>query len=141
MDSFTFRHIPASILLKSISGHYRPDRIPVGPITARYRFKQNAGWDMCELQKYRFLHSLICTVSLYDILLLHTLQTRTAMPWPTKACAPAVLGKILVYSYDRPCDRLFHDMVQSVVFFCSGFRVPLTPLLYFIAVLWLVMFH
>ena len=35
---------PASILLKSISDRYWPDSIPVGPITVRYRFKQNASW-------------------------------------------------------------------------------------------------
>ena len=35
---------PASILLKYILDRYRPDRIPVGPITARYRFKKNASW-------------------------------------------------------------------------------------------------
>ena len=34
--------IPASILHKSISDRYRSDRVPVGPITVRYRFKQNA---------------------------------------------------------------------------------------------------
>ena len=33
-----------SILLKSTSDRYRPDRIPVGPITVRYRFKHNANW-------------------------------------------------------------------------------------------------
>ena len=32
---------PLSILLKSISDRYRPERIPVGPITVRHRFKKN----------------------------------------------------------------------------------------------------
>ena len=36
---FLDRHIPASILLKSISNRYRTDRNPVGPITVRYRLK------------------------------------------------------------------------------------------------------
>ena len=31
-------------LLKSILDSYRPDRIPVGPITFRYGFKNNAIW-------------------------------------------------------------------------------------------------
>ena len=35
----SFYYIPASIPLKSISDRYRPDRIPVGPVTFRYRFK------------------------------------------------------------------------------------------------------
>ena len=39
---------PANILLKSISDRYRPDRYPVGPITVRYRFKQNASWVIVE---------------------------------------------------------------------------------------------
>ena len=33
---------PASVLLKSISNRYWPDRTDVGPITVRCRFKQNA---------------------------------------------------------------------------------------------------
>ena len=36
---------PISILLNSVSDHYRPDRITVGSITVRYRSKQNDGWD------------------------------------------------------------------------------------------------
>ena len=35
----SFVGFPDGILLKSISDRYRPDRNPVGPITARYRFK------------------------------------------------------------------------------------------------------
>ena len=35
---------PASILHKSISDRYRPDSNAVGPITVRYRLKQNASW-------------------------------------------------------------------------------------------------
>ena len=41
-ENQTGSHIPVSIQLKSISDRYWPDRIPVGPITIRYRFKQNA---------------------------------------------------------------------------------------------------
>ena len=37
---------PASILHKSIEGRYRPVRYPDGPITARYRFLQNAYWEV-----------------------------------------------------------------------------------------------
>ena len=37
--------ITASILYKSIVGHYRPVSYPDGPITARYRFIKNAYWD------------------------------------------------------------------------------------------------
>ena len=36
---------PVSILHKSIAGRYRPVRVADGPITARYRFMQNASWD------------------------------------------------------------------------------------------------
>ena len=36
--------VPASILYKSIAGHYRPVSYPDGPITARYRFIKNAYW-------------------------------------------------------------------------------------------------
>ena len=35
-------YCPVSILHKSISGRYRPVRVPDGPITARYRFIKNA---------------------------------------------------------------------------------------------------
>ena len=35
---------PVSNLFKSISDRYRPDRDPVGLITVRYRFRQNAKW-------------------------------------------------------------------------------------------------
>ena len=38
--------IPVSILNKSIAGRYRPVRVDDGPITARYRFIQNASWDV-----------------------------------------------------------------------------------------------
>ena len=37
---------PASILYKSIAGRYRPVSYPDGPITARYRFIKNAGWEL-----------------------------------------------------------------------------------------------
>ena len=37
-------YIPASILHKSIAGCYRPVSYPDGPITARYKFMQNAYW-------------------------------------------------------------------------------------------------
>ena len=37
--------IPASILRKSTSGRHRPVSYPDGPMTARYRFTQNADWD------------------------------------------------------------------------------------------------
>ena len=37
---------PDSIPLLSISARYRSDRIPVGPITGRYRFMWNAIWDI-----------------------------------------------------------------------------------------------
>ena len=37
--------IPASILYQSIAGRYRPVSYPDGPITARYRFINNAQWD------------------------------------------------------------------------------------------------
>ena len=37
--------IPASIVYKSIAGRYRPVSYPDGPITARYRFINNAYWD------------------------------------------------------------------------------------------------
>ena len=37
---------PVSILHKSIKDSYRPDRYPVGPITIRYRFKQNDSMDI-----------------------------------------------------------------------------------------------
>ena len=42
MSGVARENIPASTLLKSISDCYRPDRIPVEPITARYRVRQNA---------------------------------------------------------------------------------------------------
>ena len=35
---------PVSILRKSISGRHRPVRVADGPMTARYRFTQNASW-------------------------------------------------------------------------------------------------
>ena len=35
-------YIPVSTLHKSTSDRYRPDRIPVGPITVRCGLKQNA---------------------------------------------------------------------------------------------------
>ena len=35
---------PASILRKSTSGRHRPVSYPNGPMTARYRFTQNADW-------------------------------------------------------------------------------------------------
>ena len=37
-------YIPIGILLKSILDRYLPDSNAVGPITVRYRFKQNASW-------------------------------------------------------------------------------------------------
>ena len=37
--------IPASSLYKSTAGRYRPVSYPDGPITARYRFINNAYWD------------------------------------------------------------------------------------------------
>ena len=39
-------NIPASILHKSIAGRYRPVRVADGPITDRYRFIENASWDI-----------------------------------------------------------------------------------------------
>ena len=42
LKSFNPPTHPDTILLKSVSGRCRSDRIPVGPITVRYRFKQNA---------------------------------------------------------------------------------------------------
>ena len=53
---------PFSILLKSISGGYRPDRSPVRPITVRYRFKKNASWAVHMISLYKnclflFFHS------------------------------------------------------------------------------------
>ena len=47
---------PASILYKSIAGHYRPVRVADGPITARYRFIKNAYWVVC------------CSLTYYDLL-------------------------------------------------------------------------
>ena len=38
--------IPVSILHKSIAGRYRSVRVADGPITARYRFINNASWDL-----------------------------------------------------------------------------------------------
>ena len=35
---------PVSIFYKSIAGRYRPVMVAVGPITARYRFKNKASW-------------------------------------------------------------------------------------------------
>ena len=43
-------HHPASILHKSISDRYRPDSNAVGPITVRYRLKQNASWALTCLE-------------------------------------------------------------------------------------------
>ena len=52
MSSINFNndmnHIPVSILSKSIAGRYRPVSYPDGPITARYRFRKNAGWDLAK---------------------------------------------------------------------------------------------
>ena len=36
---------PVSVLHKSIAGRYRPVRVADGPITARYRFMENASWN------------------------------------------------------------------------------------------------
>ena len=41
--------IPASIVYKSIAGRYRPVRVADGQITARYRFINNASWDLTTL--------------------------------------------------------------------------------------------
>ena len=38
----------ASILYKSIAGHYQPISYPDGPITASYRFIKNAYWVLNE---------------------------------------------------------------------------------------------
>ena len=57
-DLFPVSNFPASILHKSIAGHYRPVSYPDGPITARYRFMQNAYWVSilneysCHLHRY-----------------------------------------------------------------------------------------
>ena len=43
----------AIILYKSKAGRYRPVRVADGPITARYRFIKNAGWNkviFCDLE-------------------------------------------------------------------------------------------
>ena len=48
--------IPASTVYKSIAGRYRPVSYPDGPITARYRFINNASWDKVNeswIMKYR----------------------------------------------------------------------------------------
>ena len=49
---------PVSILYKSIAGRYRPVSYPDGPITARYRFIKNAGWEETISKTQRFVHSL-----------------------------------------------------------------------------------
>ena len=43
---------PASILYKSIAGRYRPVSYPDGPMTARYRFIQNAFWEGLVKEEY-----------------------------------------------------------------------------------------
>ena len=40
-----YARIPASILRKTTSGRHRPVSYPDGPMTARYRFTQNADWE------------------------------------------------------------------------------------------------
>ena len=50
---------PVSILYKSIADRYRPVSYPDGPITARYRFIKNAGWEHYEnmrIKIYRKFH-------------------------------------------------------------------------------------
>ena len=36
----------AGVIYKSIAGRYRPVSYPDGPITARYRFIDNASWEL-----------------------------------------------------------------------------------------------
>ena len=40
------KHIPASVICKSIAGRYRSVSYPDGPIAARYRFMLNAYRDV-----------------------------------------------------------------------------------------------
>ena len=50
---------PASILLKSISDRYRTGSNAVGPMTVRYRLKQNASWGkLIHFQEKQLIHSL-----------------------------------------------------------------------------------
>ena len=53
--------IHVSILIKSISGCFRADRIPVGQITVRYRFRQNAIWICSILTPIVCLFLYCCT--------------------------------------------------------------------------------
>ena len=46
------KHLPVSILHKSIACRYRPVRVADGPITARGRFIKNASWEFSEAIKY-----------------------------------------------------------------------------------------
>ena len=49
--------LPASILYKSIAGRYRPVSYPDGPITARYRFINNAYWAIILLKIEKTIQS------------------------------------------------------------------------------------
>ena len=50
------RTYPASIIYKSIAGRYRPVSYPDGPITARYRFINNASWVYCSKPLFERVH-------------------------------------------------------------------------------------
>ena len=57
---------PASILLKSISACYQPNRTPVRLKTVRYRFKQNA----CFIQNHWILQNLLMCKPLWSCVVL-----------------------------------------------------------------------
>ena len=66
------RYRPARILHKSTAGRYRPVSYPDGPISARYRFMQNAYWAYITLSTVVYPKSL-------DTILLTILVTIKAL--------------------------------------------------------------
>ena len=62
-NAASFYDHPASILHKSIAGHYRPVSYPDGPITARYRFMKNAYWEWPSFHDLRTLQNLMSAIA------------------------------------------------------------------------------
>ena len=69
---------PVSILYKSIAGRYRPVRVADGPITARYRFIKNAGWEAVRGMKLKLSrndHKISLYKNCVFIAVAHTLSS------------------------------------------------------------------
>ena len=102
---------PASILYKSIAGRYRPVSYPDGPITARYRFINNAYWDTWIVRPTKIQISImrslirVFVVRMKTLCILGYLNCAQQRFWSD--CAMAQAGPYLLHAHTS--EDTFYD--------------------------------